>query len=61
VSFERCIGDNTRAGALRACGFHTPCRDDYVCARIAKGDEHGGGVCMPPYFLFQLRVDGHPI
>jgi hypothetical protein len=55
VSFERCIRDNTRPGALRACGFHTPCRDDYVCARA--GD---AGVCMPPYFLFQLRVDGHP-
>jgi len=58
VSFEKCIGENTRPGALRTCGFHASCRDDYVCARTgAKG---GGGVCMPPYFLFQLRVDGHP-
>ncbi len=56
VSFERCIRDNTRPGALRACSFHAPCRDDYVCARW--GD---GGACLPPYFLFQLRVDGHPI
>jgi hypothetical protein len=55
VSFDRCIADNTRPGALRACSFHVPCRDDYVCARSATG-----GVCMPPYFLFQLRVDGHP-
>jgi hypothetical protein len=53
---ERCIADNARPGALRACGFHEPCRDDYVCARSANG-----GVCMPPYFLFQLRVDGHPL
>jgi hypothetical protein len=60
VSFDRCIGDNTRPGALRACGFHTSCRDDYVCARAAGGAD-GGGACMPPYFLFQLRVDGHPI
>jgi Cdc6-like AAA superfamily ATPase len=21
----------------------------------------GSGGCLPPYFLFQLRVDGHPI
>jgi hypothetical protein len=20
----------------------------------------GKGACIPPYFLFQLRVDGHP-
>ena len=56
VTFERCIQDNTRPGALRACSFESPCRDDYVCARL--GD---GGACLPPYFLFQLRVDGHPI
>jgi len=55
TSFEQCIANNTRPGALRACSFHVPCRDDYVCARAASG-----GVCMPPYFLFQLRVDGHP-
>lgn len=55
-SFDACVLENTRPGALRACSFHEPCRDDYVCARVA-----GGGACMPPYFLFQLRVDGHPI
>jgi len=54
--FERCIADNTRPAALRGCSFHVPCRDDYVCARAPTG-----GVCMPPYFLFQLRVDGHPL
>jgi hypothetical protein len=64
VSFDRCIAENSRPGALRACGFHASCRDDYVCARAAGGQSDGvdgGGVCMPPYFLFQLRVDGHPI
>src|SRR5690606_42020739 len=55
-SFESCIVENTRPGALRACSFDEPCRDDYVCARV-----NGAGACMPPYFLFQLRVDGHPI
>jgi hypothetical protein len=54
--FDRCVADHTRPGALRSCGFHAPCRDDYVCARGPNG-----GVCMPPYFLFQLRVDGHPL
>ena len=54
--FERCVAEHTRPAALRACGFHAPCRDDYVCVR----GEHGGA-CIPPYFTFQLRVDGHPI
>jgi len=54
--FDRCIGEHTRPGSLRSCGFHEPCRDDYVCARGPNG-----GVCMPPYFLFQLRVDGHAL
>jgi hypothetical protein len=56
VSFEKCIRANTRPGALRACSLESPCRDDYVCARWDQG-----GACLPPYFLFQLRVDGHPI
>jgi hypothetical protein len=55
LPFDRCILDNTRPGALAACGFHAPCRDDYVCAKLPDG----GGACLPPYFLFQLRVDGH--
>lgn len=54
--FEKCIAESTRPGALRSCGFHAPCRDDYVCARAGAASG-----CMPPYFLFQLRVDGHPI
>jgi hypothetical protein len=53
-SFLACIRGNTSPAGLRACGPESPCRDDYVCARSAQG-----GVCLPPYFVFQLRVDGH--
>jgi hypothetical protein len=53
-SFLACIRGNTRPAGLRACDQQQPCRDDYVCARGAHG-----GVCLPPYFVFQLRVDGH--
>jgi len=35
----------------------TPCRDDYICAESFVPER---GVCVPPYFLFQFRVDGHP-
>lgn len=53
--FDICITENTRPAALRKCSHEAPCRADYVCA--ASGDK--GGTCLPPYFLFQLRVDGH--
>jgi len=53
-SFLSCIRGNVRPAGLRACDAEHACRDDYVCARAA-----GGGVCLPPYFVFQLRVDGH--
>jgi hypothetical protein len=50
-SFLSCTRNNVSSAGLKACSAARPCRDDYVCAR--------GGVCIPPYFLFQLRVDGH--
>lgn len=53
--FETCLATTTRPGALRRCSHESPCRDDYVCAAT----EAGSGACLPPYFLFQLRVDGH--
>ena len=54
--FTDCLSNHAAPAGLRACGAGDPCRDDYVCAR-KSGSE---GVCIPPYFLFQLRVDGHP-
>jgi hypothetical protein len=55
-SFLSCIRGNVILAGLRACDAENPCRDDYVCARAAEG-----GACLPPYFVFQLRVDGHGI
>jgi hypothetical protein len=54
--FESCVLANVRPADLRRCDFTHPCRDDYVCTRAAKNL----GTCIPPYFLFQMRVDGHP-
>jgi hypothetical protein len=54
--FTKCLAENVRPAALRSCDEATPCRDDYLCART----ESGVGACIPPYFLFQMRVDGHP-
>lgn len=54
--FPRCLAEHVDPAGLRACGYDTPCRDDYICALTPSGE----GACMPPYFLFQMRVDGHP-
>ncbi len=53
--FATCLSGNVRPGALKACDQNNACRPDYICARIS-GNKGG---CIPPYFLFQLRVDGH--
>jgi hypothetical protein len=55
--FETCLADHVLPAGLRACDAARPCRDDYVCARASDGSP--AGACIPPYFLFQLRVDGH--
>ncbi len=54
--FASCIAEHSSPAGLRRCSSSTPCRDDYLCAATPSGD----GTCIPPYFLFQLRVDGHP-
>jgi hypothetical protein len=45
------------ARTARACSVDEPWRDDYGCLRYS-GSPPGTGACVPPYFLFDLRVDG---
>lgn len=56
--FGECLDKHTRPGNLRSCSAQQPCRDDFICAQ-AEGQPEGRGACIPPYFLFQMRVDGH--
>lgn len=42
---------------LRACDDAHPCRQDYVCSRVTPGQ----GACVPPYFVYPLRLDGYPL
>lgn len=56
-SFEECMSP-PRLSLRKACNIAAPCRDDYVCAYV-PGAPPGTGACMPPYFIFQARVDGH--
>jgi hypothetical protein len=55
LPFSRCLRENVRPGALQSCDETRLCRDDYLCAKVSETQ----GACIPPYFLFQLRVDGH--
>lgn len=54
-AFEECA-KNARPAGLAACDARTACRPDYLCARTPDG----GSACLPPYFVLQMRVDGHP-
>jgi hypothetical protein len=63
--FNNCLARGTafaecaklaRPAGLAACDAQTPCRPDYLCARTPDG----GSACLPPYFVLQMRVDGHP-
>jgi len=45
---------------LRTCSRTEPCREDFVCARMPNMPLDKGA-CVPPYFIFQTRVDGPPI
>ncbi|WP_437288277.1 hypothetical protein [Sorangium sp. So ce406] len=55
--FTECLSRHVAPAGLRRCSTEDPCREDYVCARTSSGE----GACIPPYFLFQLRVDGHAV
>jgi hypothetical protein len=56
-TFARCLERHGELKSRGRCNASRSCRNDYVCARI---DEEQDGACVPAYFLFQLRVDGHP-
>ena len=55
---DRCAKDFVFTTGLRACNETSPCRQDYVCAGTKRAGE---GACVPPYFVFPLRLDGYPI
>jgi hypothetical protein len=56
--FEACFERNTAKAGLRRCNKTLPCRDDYLCVATVA-DTSKDGACLPPYFMFQFRVDGH--
>ena len=54
---EECLERHYASARIAKCDASTPCRDDYGCARVPAAPP-GVGACVPPYFIFQVRVDG---
>lgn len=63
-----CIESSVRPAPRTACDDATPCREDYMCQRLepltgnapTTTTPSGKGFCNPTYFIFQMRLDGHP-
>ncbi len=72
LAFAKGVG----RGMLDTCDATRPCREDYSCqqlpdflaqphgpvapALLADVQARGLGFCTPTYFVYQLRLDGHP-
>ncbi len=71
VAFAASVG----RGLLDACTDRRGCREDYICQQLpdflaaqsgvdkvalAAVQRAGIGFCTPTYFVYQLRLDGHP-
>ncbi len=71
--FHKCLDSIVARGMVDSCHSGNFCREDYICQAIPyqlpgvdsdKGKvlaEMDIGFCTPTYFVFQLRLDGHPI
>jgi hypothetical protein len=57
VPIEKCLETHSARRVVRGCDATHPCRDDYACARVPSLPPTEGA-CVPPYFVFQARVDG---
>ena len=70
--FHKCLDSIVARGMVDSCHTGRFCREDYICQALPyqlngvdteKGQaisEVGVGFCTPTYFVFQLRLDGHP-
>ncbi|POR56499.1 hypothetical protein [Bosea psychrotolerans] len=65
-NFDACLAQSVTRGNRGTCSATRFCREDYMCQ--AMPDDVPGaadrvkdyGFCSPTYFLFQMRIDGHP-
>jgi hypothetical protein len=71
--FHSCLDSVVARGMVDSCHKDDFCREDYICQAMpyqlkgvdsTRGKEiydKGIGFCTPTYFVFQLRLDGHPV
>lgn len=66
-NFGGCLDGAVRPAPRQACDEANPCREDYMCQRLEPlGAKYATtpktmGFCNPTYFIFQMRLDGHPV
>ena len=63
--FARCLAGSIVRGNRPTCSADRFCREDFMCQELPPDTPHiervkGFGYCSPTYFLFQMRIDGHP-
>ncbi len=71
--FHECLGDIVVRGVVDTCHQNRFCREDYMCQKLdirlsptspeiaRRMEEEYVGFCTPTYFLYQMRIDGHPV
>jgi hypothetical protein len=57
-SYQACASKFVFGVGLQPCDDEHACRQDYVCTRTRHAET---GACLPPYFVYQLRLDGYPL
>ena len=72
-NFHTCLEGIIGRGMVDSCHPGRACREDYICQALPyqhpsvpteAGEalhKAGVGFCTPTYFVFQLRLDGHPV
>ena len=68
--FSRCQNLTGKRSLRQACDTDNHCREDYICQKIfsvsgspvpLQNQQGQAGFCAPVYFIFQMRLDGHPV
>ncbi|MFG1298759.1 hypothetical protein V5F49_03075 [Xanthobacter sp. V3C-3] len=65
-NFARCMDASVARGNRPTCGEGRFCREDFMCQALpanlpgVAAAAKDNGFCSPTYFVFQMRIDGHP-
>jgi hypothetical protein len=60
IPIEKCLETHKARRRVRSCDETHPCRPDFACVAVlgSGGSAPARGACVPPYFVFQARIDG---